>query len=408
MKPLPPNADLIVIGGGVIGQSVAWHYARAGYGRVLLLERGMPAAQASSQAAALLTRLRESAELMAFTRRTDAAIDELEAELGEPLDRRRSGQLHVAASETAADRLQQLASLAARTGEPWEWLGASTTQRLAPWLAADAIRQALLLPAESWIDPYRLAMAYGRAARGHGARLQPGVEVTALRVERGRVVGVETTRGAVAAGCVVDASGVWAGLLAGPYGGSLPFAAVRSQYWITASAAPKFPLTMPVVLLPDLGLYARPELGALLFGVRESRSAVFDARTLPHDIEGFDTGDGWQALAGIAPALARLSPTLIEVGIRHHVSGLSTYTPDGRYVLGALPGLDGLLVASGCCGSGVAASGGIGQALAELAAGRTPFVDLAAFAPARFGSIDRFSPDWLSRCGAARAGKRGG
>ena len=115
--------------------------------------------------------------------------------------------------------------------------------------------------------------------------------------------------------------------------------------------------------------------------------------------------DGWDTLAECGEALTRFLPLLESIELKHYVSGPSTYTPDGHFVLGALPGVEGFLVASGCCGLGVAASGGFGRAIAELVLGAEGGLDLAPFRPDRFGRVDAFDASWLERCSKARRSK---
>jgi 4-methylaminobutanoate oxidase (formaldehyde-forming) len=195
-----------------------------------------------------------------------------------------------------------------------------------------------------------------------------------------------------------------------PLGVGLATAPVRSQYWITESD-PAFPRRHPVVVLPDANAYTRPELGGLVIGLRERRSVSVDPRALPADTTGFafdDDPHGWNALAEGSDRLQRFLPALEHVGIRHHIAGFSTYTPDGRPILGPVDGVDGLLVASGCCGAGIAISGGVGFVLAELACGRRPSIDLAPFRNDRFGAVDPYDPAFRQRCAAARSNKSAG
>jgi sarcosine oxidase subunit beta len=252
-----------------------------------------------------------------------------------------------------------------------------------------------------------LAHAYARAARALGARFSTGVAVNRIEVTHGRASGVETSQGRVSAAAVVVAAGAWSNLLTVPLGCALPTAPVRSEYWITAPA-PAFPRGHPVVILPDARAYSRPELGGLLFGLRGLRGVAADPRVLPDDAAGFAIPDAEDTLAEGADALTGLCPPLVHAGIAHAVEGLSTYTPDGAFVLGAAPGITGLFVATGCCGAGIAASGGIGLALASVMLNRDVGIDLTAFAPGRFGVVDPFDPTFRARCAAARAQKTAG
>jgi 4-methylaminobutanoate oxidase (formaldehyde-forming) len=168
---------------------------------------------------------------------------------------------------------------------------------------------------------------------------------------------------------------------------------------------------MPYVILPDAGAYVRPELGGLIVGLREAHSLSVDARTLPSNIASVSFGDemeGWRILMEGRPRLCRFYPGLDEARFTTFVTGLSTYTPDGEFVLGPVPGLKGYLAVTGCCGAGIAASGGIGLALAELAADRPSSFNLAPFRADRFGAVDVDSEGFRARCAAARSTKVSG
>ena len=403
------TADLVIIGGGLWGLSIAWQYARQDVGRVMVLERNMLASAATSRAAALLTRARAKTVLMPLIAQTYADIAALEAELGESLDLHQVGSLHVAASTARQQDLQELIAIAEQAGLLVEWLTADEAGQRAPWLNPEAVTTAAFMPEDAFIDPYRLAMAYAHSARAHGAIIRQGVAVRDLRRQGDRVTGVATDQGVVYAGCVVDAAGAWANRLALPLGVGLPMTPVRSQYWITAPD-PRFPRDHPMVILPDASAYTRPEVGGLLFGLRERQSVSVDPRDLPDDLEGFALGEegGWSSLEEGAPALRRFLPALDRLPIAHHITGLSTYVPDGLLALGPVAGLQGFLAAAGCSGAGIAASGGVGQSIAALAAGQPVRCDLAPFRPDRFGEIDPLSAEFRKRCAQARSSKVSG
>ncbi len=403
------QADLVIVGGGIFGCSIAWHYARLGVGRVLLLERDILACAATSCAAALLTRARVKTALMVLIAQTYSDIAALEAELDETLDLHRVGSLHVAASALHRRELQDLVGVAERAGLRVDWLTADDAIWRVPWLNLEGDAVTAFMPDDGFIDPYRLAMAYARAARRCGAELRQGVAVTGFLRQGDWISGVATTQGPVHAACVVDAAGAWAGLLAASLGVGLPMAPVRSQYWITAPD-PLFPPDHPITILPDARAYSRPDLGGLLFGLRERQSVSIDPRRLPCTSSGFALGEagGHSSLEGGAPALRRFLPALDQLGIAHYIAGLSTYTPDGLPILGAVAGLGGFLAATGCSGAGIATAGGVGASIAALAAERTPPFDLAPFRIDRFGPINPFNMEFRRRCEQARSNKSSG
>lgn len=409
-RPLPRTADAVIVGGGILGLSVAWHLARTGTVRVVVIERQSLASQASSRAAALLTLGRADARFTRLVQRTFVAIEELGTILGTPLPLHRYGSLSVTTTPEGRHGLQALIDGATRAGVSFETLGAADARRLVPWLAVTKDATCAFCPDDAFIDPYLLASAYGTAARRAGATLVSGTAVTGLSVAAGGVRGVSTTAGTIAAPAVVIAAGAWSNVVAAAAGASVPMAPVRSQYWITMPDG-RFPRQHPSVLLPDARAYTRPELGALLFGIREANSVSLDPRHLPDDASGYaftDDPDGTASLEEGLPALRRHLPALDDVGIRAYLTGFSTYTPDGLPAFGAAAGVCGLMFAGGCSGAGIAISGGVGLALAELALGRAPSLAIAPFRCDRFGAVDPFDPAFCARCAAARSNKRTG
>ncbi len=272
---------------------------------------------------------------------------------------------------------------------------------------ASKANKCALLPDDGFIDPYLLATFFAKAAKKHGAVLKTDIEVTALQKSGNRITGVQTPQGEISAGCVIDAAGPWAGLVALEIGWHLPMAPIRSHYWIT-SKAPEFNKEQPYVIFPDANAYARTEMGGLLFGIRDRISLSYDPRELPSDLTELrfnEDPDGWNVLEEQGSELARFYPGLESTPIAHYIAGPSTYTPDGQFVLGSVPDVEGFLVATGCCGAGIGASGGVGSAIADLAIeGQTRF-DLEGFRTDRFGRIDAFSSEWMKRCANARSKK---
>lgn len=403
--------DILIIGGGIFGAAIAWYLARQGQGhRVAILERGHPAGGATSRAAALVTQVRDDPLLIEMARETFDAMARLEAE-GEHLGRHAVGALHVA-SKAGVPALLRRAEDAAALGIRSRELDHAGAQARAPWLNPQAYDCAVLFPDDCYVDPYQLASAYLRGAVRHGARVMLNADVCQVLAADGHACGVELRDGQrLDARIVINAAGAWANLLSVELGLPLPMAPVRSQYWIT-EAAPIFPRDGAIVFMPEIRAYARPEVGALLFGIREREPAVADARELPADLSGFvfDPADpeGWNNLAEGAETLEAFFPAVTALGIAHYVTGPSNYTHDGQLILGQSSVIDGLFVATGCNGSGITFSGGVGRLMAELVLKQAPFISPSNFEPARHGVFDPFEPAFRAACAATRAGKSSG
>lgn len=407
MAEQPLSADVVVIGGGILGLAAAYELAVQGAGRILVIEREQPAAAATSRAAAMFNRARPRSGERQMVRDTEATLAQLEEELGEDLGFHRVGSLKVASSAGEKETLATLVGECVAEGDDVELIGAAEAMQRTPWLLAGDDDLIAWCPDDGYVDPYRLAMAYGSAARRRGVQVRARTEVLSLTVDGERVTGVETSAGPIAAGCVIDAAGSWAALVPWPLRVGLPLAPVRSHYWITESAAP-FDESFPVVMLPDAKAYARPEVGHTIVGIRDAHSAWVTPQDLPADLSGFAFGDdptGLTAFAeGVAPLL-RYMPALESIGIKDYICGPSAYTPDGAFVIGKVGALEGFVVAGGCCGAGIAHSAGFARAAAALVLGDASPYDLSAYDPNRFPGIDPLSAEFCARCAASRSAK---
>jgi len=399
--------DHIIIGGGVLGLSIAYHLARDSRESVLVLERNELASAASSKAAGLILQATGKAPQTPLVKLTRDTIALLEEQLGETIGFHGVGSLRIAASAEREAELQGMERDAASHGIPFQHLSRQDVGACAPWLNSSTAHRITLFPTDGYVDPYMLSTAYGRAARQLGAQIRTRTAVNNLIISSDRVTGVRTASGDIFGGSVIDAAGAWASLISARAGYPLPMAPTRSHYWITAPDA-SYGGDFPVTLLPDCRAYMRPEAGAMVVGVQETNSATFDARQLPDDINTFSPTQGedhWDVIAGAMASISAFFPVIPQAMFASYVSGLSTYTPDGTILLGAVPGSSNFFTATGCCGNGIALSSGIGSAISALVRGDEPVFDITPFAPGRFGSVDPFSREFRDRCSAARASK---
>jgi len=410
MRKLYKKADVVIIGGGVFGCAIAYYYTRNNPGKkIIILDRNELCNSATSHAAALVTKIRAKRHFIPLSLETYKVVSEMEKILGESMDMKFSGVLHLAASEAREAELKELMEIAREFNQPANYISAEQAHKLSPWLKTDEASLIGYMPDEAYCDPYLLGTFFSRCAKIQGAEFLQGVEATELIIENNDTLGVKTTVGDIIANTTIIASGAWAPIFARQAGIGLPMAPTRSQYWITEKN-PIFPANSPIVLLPDAQAYARPEGGSLLFGIREKNSMSVAADIIPSDINQFSFSEdkGMQDLSEVIDRLARFFPKVYDIGMKYYVAGFSGYTPDNNLSMGVPPGINNLLLATGCVGAGISVSGGVGLAFAELAAGHSNPFDFSEFDLKRFGDIDPFSPEWLERCARARSTKVSG
>ncbi len=400
------NADVVVIGGGILGASIAWHLGRAGITDTVVVERNEVATGATAYTAGLVSLARTNRDALTMVRCTLCAIAELEASFGHSVGFHRTGTMRVAETGETSEGLESMVRLLSSTGIEARAIDGESAREMVPWLDSAAAHSIIHVAEDGYVDGHMLASAYMRAARNAGATLW--TRTLALSVVRSgeRIVGVETTRGRIGCKWLVDAAGTWAGDVLRWFGVELGATPLRSHYWISAPVEARW-RDIPVVFLPDARAYLRREGAGLLVGIQESVSRAFDSRRLPADMSELALTDeeDWELLANHAPRIRRCFPDFDVLRYAHHIAGLTTYTPDGELLLGTFPGVEGLLLAGGCCGKGVSVSGGVGRIVADRILGRSALVDLDRLRPDRFGTDDPHSEAFVARCVDARSNK---
>jgi 4-methylaminobutanoate oxidase (formaldehyde-forming) len=401
------NYDHIIIGGGILGLSIAYHLARDSQDSVIVLERNELASAASSRAAGLVLQVTAKPSQTTMAKRTCETIPMLERELGDTVGFHAVGSIRITSSPQRTDELLRMEQDAKDNNIPYQTLNASEAAERAPWLDVNNAHRITFFPTDGYVDPYRLSTSYGLAARKLGVDIKPRCEVQNLLIEANQVIGVQTENGNIFGNSVTDAAGAWASLISARAGYLLPIAPTRSHYWISTPNA-NYGGDFPIVMLPDARTYMRPEVDGMLIGVQEPQSVTFDARDLPGNINSFSPTKGeehWDVIAGAMREIEAFFPEIEQAEFASYVSGLSTYTPDGNLVIGAVPGVDNFFTATGCCGHGIALSAGVGTTMSGLLHGDATPVELKPHDPNRFGKINPFSPEFRERCAKARAFK---
>lgn len=405
------TVDAIVIGAGTIGTATAWHLAKKGLKKVVLIERNQIGTGNTSKAASLMTLVRTKEPLIPIIQETYRNIAEVEAVTGESTGKNEVGTIHVATSQKSADNLSEITKIANSHDIKNRSIDPEEIQSRVPWMDTSEIIKASFMEEDSFVDAYVLAQVFTRAAKMEGVQILQNTEVEEILLENNRIKGIKTQNDTLYSNVVIDAAGAWSNILSMKVGIPIPMAPVRSIYWITEANKKLFPKNQPMLVMPDAMAYSRPESGGLLFGLRENDSPHFHPGELnPEPNTDFlgNKEDEWDILIEHGGGFRQFFPGLFDIGIKHCITGISTYTPDGYYTLGPMPGIEGFYAATGCAGAGVAGSGGIGRMVSEMVLEEALFTDANPFRLDRFSDFDPMTASFRQLCADARSNKRDG
>jgi glycine/D-amino acid oxidase-like deaminating enzyme len=305
-------------------------------------------------------------------------------EHGEESGFRQVGSLKLALTDARLAELEAHVAHARAWGLDVEVLSPRAARARVPFLDTDGVKAAAWIPGDGYVEPYTLAMTIARAARARGVRFETQRPVQAIRIEAGRVRGVETPAGPLAAPRVIVAAGPWVERVGEAVGLAFDTVPLRHQHWTTAPMD-TVPRDLPVVRVPDASVYIRPEVGGLMLGGFEARPKAFSMAELPPTFEIEHTEKDLGVLEELAGGLTRAFPALDGAPVLKGCAGLPTFTPDGQYLVGAVPSVEGLWVAAGCNAIGIAGSLLIGEWLAELVVDGRSREDLTSQGLTRFG-----------------------
>ena len=374
--PIPAAADVLIIGGGVIGTSVAYHLTKIGISNVVLCERRQLTCGTTWHAAGLVTQLRATRQMTELAQYTGELFARLEQETGQATGYKRRGSLRIANTAARYEELARGASMGRTFGLPVEPLRPGDIKERWPPISVEGIVGGFWFPHDGQVNPSDVTMAYAKGARMGGARLLENTPVKKILVGDGRARGVMTDRGPIHAPVVVICGGMWSRDLAAQVGVSLPLHAAEHFYIVTEPVA-GLAADLPVLFLGDEWTYYKEDAGKLLVGFFEPVAKPwgqggidesFCFESLPEDLEH---------IAPLLQAATRRVPVLADTGIQLFFNGPESFTPDDRFLLGETPEVRGLYCATGFNSVGILSSGGVGKALAEwIRDGHSP-VDLS-------------------------------
>ncbi len=375
-KPLPSHAQVVIVGGGIIGASIAYHLTQLGWRDVVLLERKRLTSGTTWHAAGLVGQLRATANLTRLAQYTTQLYAGLEAETGQATGFQQRGSLSIATNAERLEELMRGASMARCFGLEVAPVSPAEIKRFWPMLNVDDVLGGVHLPGDGQTDPVGTTLALVKGATSRGAQVFENVAVTAIATRDGRATGVQTDAGAIVAEHVVIASGMWSRHLGLAAGAAIPLQACE-HFYIVTEAMPGLTPDLPVLRDPDNCAYFKEDAGKLLLGAFEPDAKPWALDGPPADFEFGELPDDFAHFEPILEAACLRLPALGEVGVRKFFNGPESFTPDVRYLLGETPEVAGLWVAAGFNSIGIQSAGGAGKALAEWMVGGHPPMDLA-------------------------------
>ena len=383
---LPRHARVVVIGGGVIGTSTAYHLALLGWNDIVLLERHTLTAGTTWHAAGLMVTYGSTSETSTTLRKyTRDLYGRLEAETGQATGFMPIGFIEVAADKDRLEEFRRVAAFNRYCGIDVQELSPRQVQDLFPLARVDDIEAGFYVKEDGRVNPVDVTMALGKGARMRGVQIFEGVPATAVLQRNGRVTGVSTPLGDIQADYVVNCAGLWARELAAQSGVALSNQAAEHYYLIT-EAIKDLPQNMPVLEDPSSYGYYRQEGGGLMVGLFEPVCAPWKIEGAPTDTPYLDLEPDWERMGPyLETAMARV-PITAQVGMKQFFCGPESFTPDLRPIVGEAPNLRGYFVAAGLNSIGILTGGGLGRVMAHWVIQGLPDVDVTAM------SINRVLP----------------
>jgi sarcosine dehydrogenase len=329
----PTQARVVIVGGGIMGCSTAYHLAKLGWKDVVLLEQGRLSGGTTWHAAGLVGQLRSYQNLTRLIRYSTELYSKLEAETGLATGWKQCGSLSVARTEERMVLLRRSAAMANAQGVACEPLTPKQAGEKYPIMRTDDLVGAVWLPGDGKANPADITQALAKGARNGGVRIFEKVRVTDVDIKDGRVTGVQTTEGPITAEIVVNCAGQWARQLGRKVGVTVPLYSCEHMYIVTEKME-GVPRDLPVMRDPDGYIYFKEEVGGLLMGGFEPEAKPWNKDIIPDDFEFGMLPDDWDQFQILMDnALIRV-PSLEKTGIKTFMNGPESFTPDNNYILG--------------------------------------------------------------------------
>ena len=397
-KSLPARADVVVIGGGIVGCSIAYHLTRDGIANVVVLERKQLTSGTTWHAAGLVGQLRATRNLTELAKYTTGLFEVLEQETGQATGFKQNGSISIALNDGRLEELMRGASMAKSFGLDVQVISTDEIKARLPHYNIENVTGGVFLPKDGQVNPIDVTQALAAGARSRGAKVFENTRVTRVLVNNGVATGVETPDGTILADRIVVAGGMWSRDLGRSMGVNIPLHACE-HFYIVSEPIAELPRNMPVVRVPDECTYYKEDAGKLMVGAFEPKAKPWGGGgideehafvTLPEDMDHFEPI--------LANAINRV-PLLETAGIQLFFNGPESFTPDVRYYLGEAPEVKNVYVATGFNSIGIQSSGGAGLVLSKWIKNGHPPMDVSGIDIRRihpFQSVKAYARDRAS------------
>ncbi len=390
---LPTHAQIVVIGGGIIGCSTAYHLARDHKADVILLEQGQITSGSTWHAAGLVGQLRASASITKVLKYSVDLYKGLAAETGLDTGWKMTGCLRLATNPDRWTEYRRLATTARSFGMEMHLVSPDEVKRMWPLMDTSDLVGASWLPTDGQASPSDITQSLAKGARMHGAKLHEGVTVTGFAMDGRRITAVHTTQGTIHCEKVVNCGGMWAREIGAMAGINVPLQPVKHQYIITEKIDGLSP-DAPTLRDPDRRTYFKEEVGGLVMGGYEPNPQGWVTGDIPKNWEFRLFDDDYDHFSQhLEQAIARV-PALENTGVKQMINGAESFTPDGNFILGPAPECANMFVGAGFNAFGIASGGGAGWVLAEWVMRDEAPLDLWVVDIRRFSNLHR-DRDWV-------------
>ena len=383
---LPAQAEIVIIGGGIIGCGLAYHLTKLGRRDVLVLEQGRITSGTTWHAAGLVGQMRPTRTMTRMSRYGIELYRTLEAETGQATGWKACGSVNVASTPERVVELKRTVARARSFGIEIELISPAEAGRLWPLMRTDDLLAAVWLPGDGKANPADLTQALAKGARAGGARIREGVRVTGFTRKNGRAVGLETTAGNIACETVALCAGQWSCDLGRKAGVTVPLHSAEHFYIVTKRIS-GVTTDLPVMRDPDGFIYYKEEVGGLLMGGFEPVAKPWGRSGIPEGFEFQLLPEDWDQFEPLMRAAIHRTPCLETAEVRQLLNGPESFTPDGNFILGEAPECRGMFVAAGFNSAGIANAGGAGRLLAEWMVDGEPSVDVGDVDIRRFSGF---------------------